>query len=374
MIFITLVILLHLTAFIYMYIKFSKDYRLWSSQDVPSLPPTFPLGTLNFKIMFSNFGDTMVDVYNQFKSKGNYDYGGLFFLNKPVLLVLSPEFAKIVLVRDFQYFTNRGVYFDRAGDPLSANLFFIENDEWKSLRAKMTKTFTMGKIRVMFNSLSSVGTKLIDSLRPLVGDTDGGTTTEITEFLFRYNTDVIGSCAFGIECNTIGHSNSEFRNVGKKMLQFTRIKLFKLYVAMLFRKEARAMGFKLVDVDVTHFISKVVREAIQYRKENPKLIFNDFLQLMIDLLAENNEFSAEQQPLTVDEIAANVFVFFFAGFETSSTAMAYCLYELALNPDIQQRVRAEISLVNEKHNGNSTYSGLVEMTYLEQVINGKMQQ
>lgn len=364
--FTTLLTILHFVALLFTYIKFRKAFQLWSSQGVPHLPAIFPLGTLNFKIMFSNFGDTMVDVYKQFKLEGNYDYGGLFFLNKPVLLVLSPNFAKTILVRDFQYFTNRGVYYDRIGDPLSANLFFIENGEWKSLRTKMTKTFTMGKIRLMFNPLCTVGEKLIDSLLPAV-DSDG-TVTEITEFLFRYNTDVIGSCAFGIECNTIGSTSSEFRTVGKKMLQFTRIKLFKLYVAMLFRNEARALGFKLVDADVSRFITKVVREAIQFRKENTNLVFNDFLQLMIDLLEENSE----DIQLTVDEIAANVFVFFFAGFETSSTAMAYCLYELALNPDIQQRARDEISMVNRKHDGTITYAGMTDMIYLEQVINGRV--
>jgi cytochrome P450 family 6 len=64
-------------------------------------------------------------------------------------------------------------------------------------------------------------------------------------------------------------------------------------------------------------------------------------------------------------------VFFLAGFETSSTTMTFCLYELAMNPDIQERLRAEIDTVLQKHGGNITYESIFEMEYLEKVVDGK---
>jgi len=73
----------------------------------------------------------------------------------------------------------------------------------------------------------------------------------------------------------------------------------------------------------------------------------------------------------MDVIAAQAFVFFLAGFETSSTTMMFCLYELALNPDIQERLRNEIDTVLDRHDGNITYESIVEMEYLDKVVNGK---
>jgi cytochrome P450 family 6 len=64
-------------------------------------------------------------------------------------------------------------------------------------------------------------------------------------------------------------------------------------------------------------------------------------------------------------------VFFAAGFETSSTTMTFCLYELAVNSDIQERLRAEIDTVLQKHGGNITYESIFEMEYLEKVVDGK---
>lgn len=365
-----------LIALAYFYITFRRSYRLWSSQSVPHLPHTFPSGNLSLSAMLTNFGDVMHGIYKEFKSRGHSDYGGLFFLNKPVLVVLSPEFARIVMARDFASFVNRGVYFDRAGDPLSANLFFIENDEWRALRSQMTRTFTAAKIRSMFPALQQVGEELMVHMRKSSVGHETGRSMEITEFLFRFNTDVIGSCAFGIRCNTLVNSKSEFREIGKKMLTFSRVQLFKLYVAMLFRNEARALGFRLVDGNVSKFITAIVRESIELRRAS-SVRQNDFLQLMIDLLDDdhddedtNNVERKVDHRLSVDDIAANVFVFFFAGFETSSTSMAYALYELAQNPEIQQKAREEIERVTQKYNGDICYDSMAEMVYLEQVING----
>jgi hypothetical protein len=75
--------------------------------------------------------------------------------------------------------------------------------------------------------------------------------------------------------------------------------------------------------------------------------------------------------VTMDVIAAQALVFFIAGFETSSSTMAFCLYELAVNPDIQDRLRAEIDTVLRKHGGAVSYDAVSEMEYLGKVVNGK---
>ncbi|GLV36698.1 Cytochrome P450 6a13 [Carabus blaptoides fortunei] len=74
--------------------------------------------------------------------------------------------------------------------------------------------------------------------------------------------------------------------------------------------------------------------------------------------------------LTVDQIAAHCFLFFIAGFETTATTINFCMFELAANPNIQDKIRAEITSVLKKYNGHMTYDAISELRYLDQVIYG----
>lgn len=67
---------------------------------------------------------------------------------------------------------------------------------------------------------------------------------------------------------------------------------------------------------------------------------------------------------------AQAFAFLAAGFETSATTLNFALYELALQPDIQERLRAEMRQVLGRHQGELTYDGMNEMPYLDMVISG----
>lgn len=70
-------------------------------------------------------------------------------------------------------------------------------------------------------------------------------------------------------------------------------------------------------------------------------------------------------------LTAQAFVFFIAGFETSSTTMSHAMYELALNQNIQDKLREEIHTTLDNNNGQLTYDAVKNMTYLDKVFKGK---
>jgi hypothetical protein len=72
-----------------------------------------------------------------------------------------------------------------------------------------------------------------------------------------------------------------------------------------------------------------------------------------------------------DLFVAQAFTFLFAGYETSATTLSFTLYELALHPEIQHRLREEILQVLSKHDGNLTYDGIQDMTYMDMVVSGE---
>lgn len=70
-----------------------------------------------------------------------------------------------------------------------------------------------------------------------------------------------------------------------------------------------------------------------------------------------------------DVLLSQAIQFFFAGFETTSGLAAFTLYELAFNPDIQERVRKEIADTVRSH-GSCTYDAIKDMKYLDMIIKG----
>lgn len=352
-------------AIVYFYVKFQISYRFWKERNVPSLPPKFPMGNVQDSIFEKkHFAFISQDLYKKLQNHAS-EYAGIYLFNKPSLVVMTPEFAKIVLVRDFQYFVDRGVYYNKKNDPLSANLFFIEGDEWRNLRAKVSPTFTSGKMKTMFHMILHVGDELVKHMNSIIS-TDAEGAINVREYLARFTTDVIGTCAFGLDCNSIVNPKSEFREMGKKMFNFTKLQSLKLFLSMLMRDQARALGVQFNTNEVIGFVMQLVQKTIRHRKDN-NVQRNDFMQLMINLHKENDA-DENVNGLTLEEIAAQSFVFFFAGFETSSTTMTYALYELALNQDIQEQLRIEVSFGDEK---KFSYEGIIGMRYLDQVISGK---
>ena len=69
-------------------------------------------------------------------------------------------------------------------------------------------------------------------------------------------------------------------------------------------------------------------------------------------------------------MAANAFIFFIAGFETTSSTISYCLYELAKNEEIQECLYKEILDAVNKKEGIIDYSLLNMIPLLDMVIDG----
>lgn len=62
---------------------------------------------------------------------------------------------------------------------------------------------------------------------------------------------------------------------------------------------------------------------------------------------------------------------FMAGAEPVSLTLSLCLYELAVNKEIQRRLRTEINSARDRHGGELNNEFLSDLHYAEMVINGE---
>lgn len=339
-----------------------RKYNYWKRNKVEYIEPTFPFGNLEVIQRKEHLSQRLATIYRKYKNETPMI--GIYFFLSPVLLVNDLELIRHIFIKDFQYFQSRGTYYNEKSDPLSAHLFNFEYERWKPLRMKLTPTFTSGKMKFMFGTMINVANEFIQCLNT-ASSIDN--EIEINEWLGRFTTDVIGTCAFGIDCNSLKDPQAKFRQMGKKVFDQPKLGAFSRLLVVSSKRLSQMLGIRVHHKDVTDFFLNIVKETIDYREKND-VHRNDFMSLLIDLKNSKNDIDK----LTINEISAQVFVFFLAGFETSSTTLTYCLYELAQSKHkhIQNAARQEISTVLEKHNGELTYEAIHEMTYIDQIING----
>lgn len=228
---------------------------------------------------------------------------------------------------------------------------------------------------MMFETITNCSKGLVDVLH-IHGQAKE--PVDIKDVVSRYSTDIIGSCAFGIECNTLKNPESEFRKYGKKMFHLNFFDKIRRALPMIFSRELLSkLHFKETNRDVERFFMKIVKETVDYRERN-NIHRKDFMHLLMELknqgqLSDHESLEEKQhkEKLTMNELAAQCFVFYLAGFETSATTMTFALLEMALNQDIQDKLRTEISTVLQKNDGKLSYEAIMDMTYLNMVVYGK---
>ncbi|XP_053660251.1 probable cytochrome P450 6a21 [Anopheles marshallii] len=365
-----------LTAFVFVvsiaYLYLRSRHNFWRDRSIPHVrgKPHLVMGHMeHFNTKHGSYINQ--ELYQDLKARGE-TFGGMSFFFIPGIILVDPELVKAVLVKDFNVFHDRGVFNDAKADPLSAHLFALEGQEWRLLRQKLTPTFTSGRMKQMFGTIQQVAGEFLKYMNE-----NCHREMEMKDVLARFTTDVIGTCAFGIECNSLTNPDSEFRKYGNKVFEQDMILMMKFVFATMFKGLAKRIGVKLTDEGVERFFLQVVRDTVQYREMN-NVQRNDFMNLLLQI--KNKGYLDERDggashtgkgeaAMTLNELAAQVFVFFLAGFETSSTTMNFCLYELAKNQDIQERLREEIERAIDDNDGQVTYEMVMNNQYLDNVIN-----
>lgn len=105
-------------------IIFYCQYRLnyWKNKCVPFIRPIIPFGNslplVLCQISLSAYGSVMHNKIKKLKK----DFGGYYIFTYPFFQPIGPELIKNILVKDFEYFSSRGFYYNMKVDPLSSHL------------------------------------------------------------------------------------------------------------------------------------------------------------------------------------------------------------------------------------------------------------
>nr|UEN71149.1 cytochrome P450 4AV17 [Meteorus pulchricornis] len=346
-----------LLAALYYYLTSNFDF--WTSRNVKGPKPIPIFGTVK-DIMFNKYsiGSYLKSIYDQYP---NEPMIGIYTHHEPVLVLNDMEMIKTILIKDFKSFVDRGMGMHEKYEPLTAHLFNLEPKRWRPLRTKLSPVFTSGKLREMFYLLIECANQLDTYLEKV-----DGKSVDIREISAKFMTDTIGVCAFGLQANALADEDSTFRKMGKRIFENSLKNAFKFRLRNFAPRIFDIIGGYLVDNELTQFFLDLTRDTVEFRKKNG-VNRHDFIDLLMAL--QNEPSKVDDIELTNSLMAAELFVFFIAGFETSSSTSSNCLFELAQNHGIRDKLRKEIHEELSKTEGVVTYEGIKNMQYLDKVVN-----
>lgn len=156
-----------LATAVYLYLR--HVYSYWSRHGFPYLVPSIPAGNLKRLTKREKcFGEALFELYRQ----STEPFVGIYLLFKPALLIRDANLIQKILTTDFANFHDRGVYCNPKCDPMSENIFAMSGYRWKTMRAKLSPTFTTGKLKAMLPTIMAEGDRLMNYMDQFASNED----------------------------------------------------------------------------------------------------------------------------------------------------------------------------------------------------------
>ncbi|XP_075979686.1 cytochrome P450 6B1-like [Anticarsia gemmatalis] len=381
------------------------DHDYWRSRGVFS-PPAWPVvGHILSVVMFKEQGGMcfkrIYDTYKDLKFLGTHQF------YQRTLVVRDPELIRRVCVNDFQHFTDRGFFFNKDVDPLAGSVLFLRGNEWKRLRAKISPIFSPNKLRGMFPLIENTAEEFVTRVKELLtqpktntiqpadqgesqpkNTTSNGITKEANgqsngvklnysvvnseKLVGGYTADAIVPCAFGLKSNVMYNEEDPFAVALHAFYEMSLFNIFEKTMRQFWPAFVLFFRMRIIPKKTHDFFYNIVTSVLRARENGVQEKRGDFIDMMMALRNDetNNNCKKDTEDVEITDmvISANAFIIFLGGFETTSSTLAFLFLELAAHQEVQEKMRAEIREVLDRHEGKISYELLQELVYMEMVI------
>ncbi|XP_054161126.1 cytochrome P450 3A30-like [Oppia nitens] len=367
------------------YRHLNRNYSYWSDRGLKGPKPIIWFGN-TFEELFRRI--SLIDRERRLKYGPTY---GVFEGTDPILVTSDPRLIKNILVKDFNTFRNRlRVLLTPADHPIYRHVIDnTKDDDWLRMRAVVKTLFTDIKLRSMVSKIEANLRNLTKALDGWLGrETDAEAVVDIREMFVNQGIDLIGSAMFSLDQDSFSRQQSavqtnDFTPLIKRIFFPSKFRILAIFVLPKFLLQFLDICNIMSKQALNDFADLTVRQ-ITKRKQSPDDVYEDFLQSLLNRCRDFQERQQQKQTvqtsssdevlqnnkqmLATEEVVANVFSLFQGAFDGHSISMTFITYELAVNPDCQQRVYDEISQCWDQSTGQFDFETLVRLDYLDACI------
>ncbi|XP_022110083.1 cytochrome P450 3A29-like [Acanthaster planci] len=322
---------------------------------------------------------------HQWLSKGNNNFGeecvrkygkvvGIYKFRSPLLYVSDKNIVKRVLVTDFSKFPN---HWDipALGFPLDKSLTYMKGQQWKDVRAIMTASFTASKLKQMVGIFNGICDPLLENIanahvhnKPI----------DAKKVFLGYALQNISAIFLGLDisCQTnLDHPFVRRIQGAFSPSLFTLIPILFPWLGPLFE----LMGANIIPKESVAFFKKVIHQSLEggdmIRQCGGGNGLNKYTAIVEELYRHTDlpanlpipEETGKPKRLTYEEFFAACVLQLTANNEATSTILTCTAYQLALSPEVQDKLIEEIDR-NAPNPEDINYDTMSKMKYTEMVI------
>ncbi|XP_049854972.1 cytochrome P450 9e2-like [Schistocerca gregaria] len=350
----------------------------FARRGLPSIHPLPLVGNmLDLVLRRKSMADTLTELYRKFEP---HPYAGVYFTT-PFVMVRDPDIIRAITVKDFDHFTDHMEFFnaDKSNTLAQRMLTGLKGKEWHGMRTTLSPAFTTMKMKSMFTLMTEIGHQAADYLAMKAADYEASSgdrdllTLEMKDFFTRVTNDVIATTAFGVKVDSLSEPDNTFYRMGRDV---TNIGSLVAGGFMTSPKLMQLLGISFFDRKAMEFFKSMVYETIHTREKHG-IVRPDVIHLLMqasrgELVSEeckkDGTTGSRDRCLSDEDVAAQVILFFFAGFESVATLLTFCSYLLATHEDVQKRLQREVDELMQKSAGQPSYEQVLGCQYLDMVL------
>ncbi|XP_038071644.1 cholesterol 24-hydroxylase-like [Patiria miniata] len=289
----------------------------------------------------------------------------MFILQKPVVVVLEPNFLKEVMhsTSHTKPAVEHANFWHVFGKRCFYHGLLTETNVPKYLKRRALFNPAFHR-RYLMNSMDAFNDSvdlLIEKLSPAA---DGKTEVKMLDVFNKITLDVIAKVAFGLELDDVMEKDSPFTKAIVSTLLGVQSQFFEPWKR--FSPLAADRKFRSDVRRSIRYVRETGRRCIEARMEAKKRGDKLPKDLLTYILEASKNFQADED-FHIEEMIDEFFTFFFAGQETTANLMAFILVELGHNPEIYERVMTEVNAVFGDKD-RIDYADLGKLEYLSMVI------
>ncbi|KAK2712313.1 hypothetical protein QYM36_011113 [Artemia franciscana] len=335
-----------------------RDLNFFKRLGIPGPEPSFITGNI-FAARWS------MDNVGECISKWRKEYGdafGYYWGTVPHIMLSDLDLVKEVLVSDFNSYRNRNNQLSTQYPEFSMALQGLKDEEWKQVRSILTPVFTLSKMKHLSKFMADCTERLREVLE---NSREKNESINIHELFARFTSEIISMTALATETHPIKNPLDWFYVNVTKMFQGTMnsVTMLAIYFPLIGPLIAYLTPFTPFGRIKGSIRKKLVSEISRRKTWRPSI--PDLVQLML----EARESDKEKLTFYLSDnhvIASSIFVLL-GGYETTSNALAYTAYCLAVFPEIQDKLYDEIK--ESFPDGKVDLGRIHHIKYLDQVIN-----